>query len=447
LATNGVVALLVLDDRGEPLSEFHRTDADDDSAALASFFRQHADKLSKGETLHEIHERDITLLHPVYRGEQHVGAVAMSISLSGALREAQQQLYQQSLIAAAVAAAIAGVLIFLLRSLVIAPLRRLTATMRDIAAGEGDLRQRLDFRRHDELGELADSIDQFIARLQQMIGRMLEAARNVNERVSAANFASHKTRDKLQSQENDLASIASAMTEMSASVAEVARSAIDTATATSNADSESQRGREVMQEVMNSIESLAGDVEQAASVIHRVERESESIGAILEVIRGITEQTNLLALNAAIEAARAGEQGRGFAVVADEVRTLASRTQASTVEIESTIAKLQTETSNAVRVMSQGQQQAKRSVEQSDNANHALVSIAATVSGMRVMCEQIASAAREQTNASEDITRNVDSISGRSREVVSYSDQSADVCGELSQLADELRAELAQFKV
>jgi methyl-accepting chemotaxis protein len=237
------------------------------------------------------------------------------------------------------------------------------------------------------------------------------------------------------------------MNQMTATVQEVASHAARAAESARQADEEAQDGKRIMQQTLNAMDTLANEVENAAGVIHSLEKESEEIGSVLDVIRGIAEQTNLLALNAAIEAARAGEQGRGFAVVADEVRTLASRTQASTQEIQNMIERLQAGANNAVKAMEAGQTQARKGVEQASLAGASLETITQSVTTISDMNMQIASAAEEQSSVADEINRNIATISQSADNTAHGSQQTAIAGDELARLAAELRELVGHFKV
>ncbi len=211
--------------------------------------------------------------------------------------------------------------------------------------------------------------------------------------------------------ERDSRDVVDAISHMTSAVHEASQNAATAAQAARDANNEADSGQQVVNSVTSSIHSLADEVERAASAIQKLEEDSESIGAILEVIRGIADQTNLLALNAAIEAARAGEQGRGFAVVADEVRTLAQRTQEATEEINDMIARLQEGSSNAVKVMAEGRKQAELSVEQASKAGESLSAITSAISSISDMNEQIASAVEQQTTAADNISASLNRMS------------------------------------
>jgi methyl-accepting chemotaxis protein len=209
---------------------------------------------------------------------------------------------------------------------------------------------------------------------------------------------------------------------------------------------QTQDGRNVMLHTLKTIEALAQEVENSAQVISRLSEDSTQIGSVLDVIRGIAEQTNLLALNAAIEAARAGDQGRGFAIVADEVRTLASRTQASTLEIQSMIERLQTDASNAVKAMQQGQVQAQQGLSQAAQAENALQTISQSVTRINDMNIQIATAAEEQSSMAEEINRNIVNISQSADATAEGAKQTASAGDELAKLAARLQNLVGQFK-
>ncbi|WP_424565406.1 methyl-accepting chemotaxis protein [Thiogranum longum] len=234
---------------------------------------------------------------------------------------------------------------------------------------------------------------------------------------------------------------------MTSTVQEVARSAAEASRAADNADHDAKSGALVATEAIGGIDVLLGEVDSAAQVIRNLEKESENIGSVLDVIRGIAEQTNLLALNAAIEAARAGEQGRGFAVVADEVRTLASRTQTSTQEIHDMIQRLQDGAVNAVKVMEGAQSKAQGSSDHVEKVAEALASIAGAVSNINDMNTMIASAAEEQSSVAAEMQSNMNNIRGVSDRSAEGAKQTAQASEELARLAAEQQELMAQFKL
>ncbi|NHZ69797.1 MAG: methyl-accepting chemotaxis protein, partial [Thermotogales bacterium] len=255
------------------------------------------------------------------------------------------------------------------------------------------------------------------------------------------------TREGVQRQKSEIDQVATAMTEMAATVQEVARNAATAAGAARDANEEAGSGKRVVKETIQAINSLAGEVQSASDVINQLAADSEAIGGVLDVIRGIAEQTNLLALNAAIEAARAGEQGRGFAVVADEVRTLAQRTQTSTQEIQSMIEKVQSGARNAVNVMESGREQAAGSVSKAGEAGTSLETINSAVSAINDMNMQIASAAEEQSAVAEEINRNIVNIGIVADETADGSNKIANANEDLVRLGGQLQSIVSMFKV
>jgi len=240
--------------------------------------------------------------------------------------------------------------------------------------------------------------------------------------------------------ERDSRDVVDAISNMTSAVHEASQNAATAAQAARDANNEADSGQKVVNSVTTSIHSLADEVERAASAIQKLEEDSESIGAILEVIRGIADQTNLLALNAAIEAARAGEQGRGFAVVADEVRTLAQRTQEATEEINDMIARLQEGSSNAVKVMAEGRKQAELSVEQASKAGESLSAITSAISSISDMNEQIASAVEQQTTAADNISASLNRMSESTIDSSRHNE-------ELQRLNQEMESAIAELDV
>ena len=335
----------------------------------------------------------------------------------------------------------------LLAAFVSRPLRRTVEAMEDIAQGEGDLTRRLPVRGADEIAMLSAAFNRFVEKVQTLVREVTGSISQLASAAEEMSLVTDETRNGVQRQRNETEQVATAMNEMTATVQEVARHAESAAGAARQADEEANAGRQVVQGTVDAIERLAAEVEKAAGVIGNLEQDSEQIGSVLEVIRGIAEQTNLLALNAAIEAARAGEQGRGFAVVADEVRSLASRTQESTEEIQQMIEKLQSGARDAVQVMAQGRSMAQESVEQASQAGQALDGITGAVDQISTMNNQIAEAARQQGEVAEEINQNVINISQVADETANGTDQLAAASADLARLSAELQSLVASFKV
>ncbi|MBN2886545.1 MAG: MCP four helix bundle domain-containing protein [Chromatiaceae bacterium] len=311
---------------------------------------------------------------------------------------------------------------------------------------EGDLGVPIRLRPGDSTSLLAG-----LARMLEAMRRLLGEVSGIGSQVASAAeqlFAtSEHERDQVRRQQNETDKVAAAINEMTATVENVAHHAADAARAARETDREADAGAEVVEQTVSAIETVAHDLEAASQVIARLSEDSREIGAVLDVIRGVAEQTNLLALNAAIEAARAGEAGRGFAVVADEVRTLASRTQASTRDIQEKIERVQSGSASAVEAMEQGRARARASVVQARRAGESLLTINGSISTINDMNTQIASAAEQQSAVAEEINRNVHSISQVVEETASGANQIADASGELSRLAAQLQERLRQFQL
>ncbi len=319
--------------------------------------------------------------------------------------------------------------------------------MTDIAHGEGDLTRRMQVHGRDELAQLATGFNSFVEKIQNTILHVSTSTETLTAAADRMMTISDETTRGVQTQRSEIEKVVSGMSAMTTTVDNVSQH-VDSATEiTGRTDEQSREGRRVVGATISSIEELASAVEQAADVIQRLEGDSETIGSVLEVISGIAEQTNLLALNAAIEAARAGEQGRGFAVVADEVRNLAARTQSSTEEIRQMIEKLQTGSQEAVSVMEIGRKQARESVEQASLAGQALEAITSAVDEITAMNHQIADAAQQQREVSGEINENIININQVAEDTSTHTVELADASTELSQLALEIQEQIGRFKV
>ncbi len=342
-------------------------------------------------------------------------------------------------------AAVAGLVAIFFRVMVTKRLGELEVCMSSVA--QGDLRQRVTIDSNDVIGRAGAHFNYFLDEVHNTITKVVAATGQLTSSSEQMNLITDESRGDISQQNSEIDLAATAINEMAATVLEVARNAATAADSAQNADKEAKNGLHVVTQAIDSINELASEVDRAADVIQKLEEDSNSIGVVLDVIRGIAEQTNLLALNAAIEAARAGEQGRGFAVVADEVRTLASRTQQSTEEIQQMIEQLQAGTGNAVKVMESGRSRAQKSVERAAEAGSSLGAITKSVAVISDMNIQIASAAEEQGSVAEEINRNIVSVHEIAKKTASSADKTASSSTELSDLATELGGLVNTFKV
>ncbi|MBC3922080.1 methyl-accepting chemotaxis protein [Pseudomonas lurida] len=350
-------------------------------------------------------------------------------------------------VAGLVIAGIGLLVIWLVGHGIARPLKQMVAMLNDIAQGEGDLTRRLTSNRADELGAIATGFNTFLIKLQGMITQVVSSVQKVSDSSEHTADIAIRTNQGVHKQMVEIDQVATAVHEMTATAQDVARNATQAAQAASHADQAASQGMRIVRDTSLSIGALAEEIGKAVSVVQTLAKDSENINAILTAIRGIAEQTNLLALNAAIEAARAGEQGRGFAVVADEVRNLAQKTQKATEEIQAMIQQLQQGTRDVVRVMEDSQNRTDESVQHAAQAAEALETITQAVSVINDMNTQIASAAEEQSAVAEDINRNVINIGQVANEVAGGADESSAASADLTKLAEQQRRLINQFKV
>ncbi|MBL1377581.1 methyl-accepting chemotaxis protein [Zobellella iuensis] len=362
--------------------------------------------------------------------------------------EQEQALVQKRFIITAILALVmmGGVSMLLIRSIT-RPLTRSVAAMRDLATGDGDLRRQLPETGPRELAMLARHFNQFTEIIRGIVQAVATAGGSLTQAACMLDGATKSTERAVQGQQTGTEQLAAAMNEMVQTVNEVARLAAGTAEATENASVQTAESRQVVSEAMISIGALATSLADASQAITRLEQQSSNIDQVLNVIRGIAEQTNLLALNAAIEAARAGEAGRGFAVVADEVRTLAQRTQESTSEIRAIIEELKSGTHQAVATMQEGVQQVRSSVELSGSVESSLEQIVTTIRAMQDIIVQIASATGQQVAAAEEINQSVIVIRDQSSEVAGEAGNTSRATKELSGIAERMSALIARFNI
>lgn len=306
--------------------------------------------------------------------------------------------------------AVCGATLLFVPPMLVKPLHSIRERLEDISGGSGDLTARIELQQNDEFGQVVQHFNQFMQKLQTLVKQIKDISAEVAGSSTQMNQDAKSSKSSIDQQGDALTLVATAVNQMSAAIQEVARNTTEAADEAKNASARSEEGQRIVHDTIEQIQQLAAQVQTAASVIVHVEAEAGKVTSVIDVIRGIAEQTNLLALNAAIEAARAGEQGRGFAVVADEVRTLASRTQESTQDIQNMLQHLQQGVKEAVTAMNTSRASAMTTVQTTEGAGKTLDEIKEAVSNITRMAIQIAAAAEEQSEVTEDINRNLTQI-------------------------------------
>ncbi|SFM33277.1 methyl-accepting chemotaxis protein [Ectothiorhodospira mobilis] len=391
--------------------------------------------------------KNCTSCHAMAQEGDVLGAVSMRVSLDDVNAAVGRFGLSITSIAFLVSIPVLLVMYLYTARAVTHPMQQMTRGLRGIAQGDGDLSHRLEVRGSDEIGQAAQAFNAMMDNFRDLIARVLDSTAHLAQAASDLAAITERTDAGVSKQRSEVDQLATAMNEMNATAQEVARNAQQGADATSEAQSAAQGGKEVVSGTMARIGQLADEVQQAADVIRELDKDSDEIGKVLDVIRGIAEQTNLLALNAAIEAARAGEAGRGFAVVADEVRSLANRTQSSTQEIQEMIERLQQASRKAVTVMEESKESAQSSRDSASEADQALDAINNAVATINDVNSQVASAAEEQSAVAEEMNRNVTSISDAAEENAQGARQTTEASEQLSRLARELQDLVGRFKV
>ncbi|MCP4994809.1 MAG: HAMP domain-containing protein [Gammaproteobacteria bacterium] len=384
------------------------------------------------------------LCHVVEENEV-LGAVRLDLSLKELDSKVSKELWYN--IGLNVVLLIIGLIVisYAIRRLVATPLKEATKTIQTIE-NESDLSRRIPVRSGDELGEMAQTTNRMLDKFSHIIKQLHSSTKQLAEQSQALSTTTEQSTDGVRRQQIETEQVSTAMTEMEQTARDVASNAANTAHTTNEANQQAKAGSAQVSTTIETINQLAKEVTQSAAIISKLEQESEGISRVVEVISNIAEQTNLLALNAAIEAARAGEQGRGFAVVADEVRTLATRTHDATQEIQSMVENLQNESRGAVKAMDQSRERAESSVTDAAHAGEVLEQITAAVATIFQMNEQIATAATEQSAVASEMSESVVRISDVTHETAQTSTEVAETSDQLAALAQELKHLVDQFK-
>ncbi len=378
----------------------------------------------------------------------YIDGIDKTISvLRAKAEEAKQQTLMTILGVGTVAVIILGFCSILVTNSITSPIKGTVELMCDISEGEGDLTKRLEISGQSEMGKLAEAFNTFVAKLHGIIQKVADASSHINDASSEINNVVQTSSKQMHAQASETEQVATAINEMSLTAQEIAASATQAADEATNAQTSALKGNDIVINTINSIASLAEQLQEAEKVMDALGNETENIGSVLGVIGSIAEQTNLLALNAAIEAARAGEQGRGFAVVADEVRTLASRTQSSTQEIHEMITRLQQQSATAVKVMTVSRELSDSTSHQAEEAGESLTAIKDSIGVITEMNHQIATASEEQTSVIEEINKNITRIADAVSEMSHGMEATSQNSNRLHSMGQELNSLVQQFRI
>ena len=446
-ADNTVSDIVVSDLDGNVLSEFSHAQLP--GLDLGPRLREIYGSLADSET----HDVDLgthsVIAHKVLnsKADKPVGYLVMAFSNAGLDAFVGSRILAAMLIASVAVIVIVAATFLIIRMLFSKPMKQLNLIANDLANGEGDLTQRLVIKSKDELGELAAHINTFLEKLQSAVGTVASSAGEVRESLGKARSTADENRTLLDRHAGELDQAASSVQTMSQRLVRMSDSAQGLAGATSEAKNEADAADRIADEAVAAVSSLTTKMEESEAVIASLREQSETIGSVLGVIEGIAEQTNLLALNAAIEAARAGEQGRGFAVVADEVRTLASRTQQSTEEIKGIIDSLQQGAIDAVHTMEQSQNDVVQSASQINLVKKSLAQIVAHMQTITRTNTEVAEEIEEQSHVAGQISNNIDEINSLGGSILENGISTAACCEQSSTMNERLNDQVAFFKV
>ena len=327
------------------------------------------------------------------------------------------------------------------------PLVEMRHAMAEIAHGDGDLTKRLEVKSNDEIGALAIEFNTFTDKLRALLQDTATSTKAVSDAADHLRDVSHATSKEINQERSQVDNVSTAVTQMAATVVEISKNAAQSSDAATKADELVQAGSEQVQDAMREIRALADAISQGVEVVGGLSKESDSIGAVVDVINSIAEQTNLLALNAAIEAARAGEQGRGFAVVADEVRSLASRTQESTTDIRKMVERLQAMSEQTNSVMQEGQTRSQSGVDKTEKVVETLVNITQSIGLVHEQSTHIALATEQQTEVAQDINKSLVAITSLSDKTSQHAEELAVEATQLSAVSGDLKELVGQFKI
>ena len=452
--------LLRRDDQYAQLLDGHFQSLDDKSRQLLNTLQDDAARAEMEEALQQLAayrshfaqlknnlgELDQSEEDMTSRAREVTAASSQSLKLQRELLASDSSHAKQTLLIAAAIAFVLGVLCALfITQAIVTPLQRVVGIARQVA--DGDLTTNIESDRRDELGQLMQAMQAMTLSLRDLIGQLGAGITQLATAAEELSAVTEQTSAGVTQQRMETDQVATAMNQMAATVQDVAHNAENAASSASDAEDQTREGDKVVQQAITRIEQLASTVEASAEAIGRLKGDSANIGTVLDVIKSIAEQTNLLALNAAIEAARAGEAGRGFAVVADEVRALARRTQESTQQIEQLVAALQNGAESAVSVMAQSRSMAGETVEAARHAGTALTRIDEAVSRIQQMNQQIATASEEQSSVAEEINRSIANIRDIAEQSAAATEETSTASVDLARLGSDLQQQINRFRV